>query len=489
MQKIYITSLGCDKNRVDGETMIGVLRLTGYEVVNDPAAASAIIVNTCGFIRDAVQESIDLILELSEYKTSGECTALVVVGCMAQRYKAEILEAIPETDVIVGVGEYDNIANVVAKLIGKPQQESGSAAFLSSSCEAPLPFGNGQENAKRSEQFPDTMQNATESTMQTTSDGASLEIQARVAARKDDITPHIAFVKIAEGCDNHCTYCTIPSIRGPYKSRPMEDIIQEVCALVAVGAKEIVLVAQDTALYGMDIYGEVKLPQLLEKLAAESGATWLRLMYAYPEHITPQLIATMAKLPQVCKYIDMPIQHSEDAIIARMGRRGNKKALRTIIAALRTAMPDIAIRTTLIAGFPGETSRNFESMCNFVRQVGFDRLGVFPYSQEDGTPAAVMQKQVRESTRYARMERLMNIQQDIHFKKQRAFVGQTLAVMVDEVADDGEAVYTGRTQWDAYEVDTVVTFTAAEKLEVGNVYNVRITDSDNYDLRGIYEPA
>jgi len=440
MSNVYLVSLGCDKNRVDGEVMIGTLRVAGYTVVNDPQTATAIVVNTCGFIRDAVQESIDLILELSEHKTNGSCQALIIVGCMAARYKDEILESIPEADVIISVGEYENIANVVEGLIGAP-------------------LGGLKESTAA----------------------------ARLAARSDDINPHIAYVKIAEGCDNHCTYCTIPSIRGPYKSRTMEDILEESRGLIAAGARELVLVAQDTALYGTDIYNEKRLPELLKKLAELSGATWIRLMYAYPEHITQKLIDTMAELPQVCKYIDMPIQHSDPLILERMGRSGDKDKLTDIINALRTAMPDIAIRTTLIVGFPGETYQNYRHLLRFVQTTEFERLGVFPYSQEEGTPAADMPHQVKEQVKQSRLERVMTLQQGIHFEKQSSLVGSIVDVMVDFETEQGK--YVGRTQWDAYEVDTVVNFSSDVALTQGNVYPVKILGSTRYDLRGKHEPA
>ena len=436
---VYLVSLGCDKNRVDGEVMIGKLRNVGYTVVNDSAAARAIIVNTCGFIRDAVQESIDLILELSEHKTAGECEALIIVGCMAQRYRDEIQESIPEADVIVGVGEYEGIADVVEKLIGPG---------ISKAKDAKLP---------------------------------------RLAARSDDITPHIAYVKIAEGCDNHCTYCTIPQIRGRYKSRPMEAIIDECKQLTAAGARELILVAQDTTLYGTDIYGEKKLPALLREIAKTSGAAWIRLMYAYPEHITDELINTMAELPQVCKYIDMPIQHSQPSVLRRMGRWGSRRLLLQVIERLREKMPDIAIRTTLIVGFPGETTQDFRLLAEFVERAKFDRLGVFPYSREADTPAAIMRKQVLNETKWMRMEHIMDLQQQIHFAKQQAHVGKTLPVMVDSQNQEGE--YIGRTQWDAYEVDTVVTFTSDQKLTQGEIYHVKILASDQYDLRGHHESS
>ena len=437
MSNIYLVSLGCDKNRVDGEVMIGTLRGAGYAVVHDPAAAKAIIVNTCGFIRDAVQESIDLILELSEHKTDGECQALIIVGCMAQRYRAEIEESIPEADVIVGVGEYEGIADVVAGLIGP---------------------GDGKK------------QDA---------------VLSRLAARTDDAIPHIAYVKIAEGCDNCCTYCTIPQIRGPYKSRRAKDIVDECVQLVAAGAKELVLVAQDTALYGTDIYGKKKLPALLREIVKACGTTWIRLMYAYPEHITDELIDTMAELPQICKYIDMPIQHSEDTILELMGRKGSKDALIDLITRLRKKIPDIAIRTTLIVGFPGEDNAIFLRMLKFVKRMQFDRLGVFPYSREEGTPAADMPIHTFEATKQKRMERVMNAQQKIHFEKQDAHVGSVLPVMVDSQNESGQ--YIGRTQWDAYEADAIVVFSSDEDLTQGEVCQVKILGSQQYDLRGRHE--
>jgi len=419
--------------------MIGTLRNAGYAVVHDPSVAKAIVVNTCGFIREAVQESIDLILELSEHKTDGECQALIVVGCMAQRYRSEIEESIPEADVIVGVGEYEGIADVVAGLIGP---------------------GDGKKQE------------------------AGL---SRLAARSDDVASHIAYVKIAEGCDNCCTYCTIPKIRGPYKSRPMESIVDECTQLAAAGAKELVLVAQDTALYGTDIYGTQELPALLCKIAEACGDAWIRLMYAYPEHITDELIETMAVLPQVCKYIDMPIQHSENAIIGAMGRKGSRTALKDLIQRIRLRIPNIVIRTTLIVGFPGENNVIFLRLLKFVRTMQFDRLGVFPYSQEEGTPAALLPEQLGEETKQKRVDEIMRAQQRIHFEKQANLVSRILPVMVDSRNEDGK--YIGRTQWDAYEVDSVVTFTSDEELTQGEVCRVRILGSQQYDLRGRHEPT
>jgi len=435
MSKIYLLSLGCDKNRVDGEVMVGTLRVAGYEVVNKPEEAVAIIINTCGFIKDAVKESLDMIFELAEYKKD-KCRALVIVGCMAERYKDEIKKTIPEADAFIGVGEYEKIAEKLQELIGA------------------VPFTASKDNL------------------------------VRLAARSDAEAPHIAYVKIAEGCDNHCTYCTIPKIRGAYKSRPKEEIFLECKQLVGAGAVELVLVAQDTALYGKDIYGAQVLPQLLREIAETSGAKRIRLMYAYPEHITPSLIDAMADIPQICKYIDMPIQHSEDKILSKMGRTGGKRELEQLIRVLRDRIPDIAIRTTLIVGFPGESSEDFDNLYDFVKEMEFDRMGAFPYSREEGTPAAEMPNQVRSDTKQKRLNKIMELQQEIHFEKQRAYVGKVLPVIVDSYED---GIYTGRTEFDAYEVDAVVNFTSDTPLLHGQIKNIKITDAVEYDLKGRIE--
>ena len=449
-RKVYLVSLGCDKNRVDGEVMIGNLRNAGFTVTNDPSEAQAIIVNTCGFIRDAVQESIDLVLELAAYKSDGSCNGLIIVGCMSERYRGEIQESIPEADAILGVKEYDRIAEVVSGLIGSPGVDLPEVGL------------------------PDSSDN-----------GASVgsnPFLSRMAARSDDAIPHVAYVKISEGCDNHCTYCTIPSIRGAYTSRSMEHILEECKQLVAAGVCEIVLVAQDTALYGTDNYGEKRLPELLRKIAALSSGIWIRLMYAYPEHITTELIQTMAEIPQICKYVDMPIQHSEDSVLARMGRSSSRAALTTLIAELREKIPDIAIRTTVMVGFPGETTDDFKNLYRFVQEIKFDRMGAFPYSREEGTPAATMPQQLKPETKQARLERIMALQQEIHFAKQAALVGETLDVIIDLQDENGE--YIARTQHDAFEVDAVVYVESNEILTHGQFCKVKITSANQYDLRG-----
>jgi ribosomal protein S12 methylthiotransferase len=449
MNKIFLVSLGCDKNRVDGEVMVGALRVNGYEVVNNPEEAVAIIINTCGFISDAVQESLDMIFQLAEYKKKN-CRALVIVGCMAERYKSEIAEKIPEADAFVGVGEYEKIATLIEKIIGKPENFSSRQDEKN--------FSNENENFSSNE-----------------------KILPRLAARSDAEASHIAYVKIAEGCDNHCSYCTIPKIRGAYVSRPKAEIINECKLLVEAGAVEIVVVAQDTALYGKEI-GE-NLPQLLREIAA-TGAKRIRLMYAYPEHITPSLISAMAEIPQMCKYIDMPIQHSEYAVLSKMGRKGGKRELEQLIRVLRDRIPDIAIRTTVMVGFPGETAEDFQNLYDFAEETRFDRLGAFPYSREEGTPAAIMPNQIRSDVKQKRLHKIMELQQKIHFEKQREYVGKILPVIVDSREENGD--YVGRTEFDAYEVDTVVFFSSQKILQPGQICNVKIIDVFDYDLRGAF---
>ena len=452
MSRVYVVSLGCDKNRVDGEVMIGSLRNAGYEVIDSPEQALVIVVNTCGFIKDAVQESIDLILELAEYKNTHVCEFLFVVGCMAERYKEEIKRDIPEIDDVMGVGEYEKIAALVSARQGLP---IGPQAVAST--EDIYSYGNNNQNP-------------------------------RSAARTDAIRPHIAYVKIAEGCNTNCTYCTIPSIRGPYKSRPIEEVVAECKLLVESGTRELILVAQDTALYGQDIYGKKKLPELLFEISL-TGTKWIRLMYVYPEHITPRLISAIAEIDSVCKYIDMPLQHSEDRILKSMGRVFGKYELTSLIRVMRDCIPGLAIRTTLMVGFPGETDRDFINLCDFVEQIRFDRMGVFPYSQEDGTPAASMKSQVKESVKKTRYRKIMQLQQKIHFEKQESLVGQVIEVIIDDfIADEG--YYIGRPYSDSPETDSVICFSSESPLGVGNFCKVMITESDNYDLRGQkYEPS
>ncbi|MCL2571294.1 MAG: 30S ribosomal protein S12 methylthiotransferase RimO [Defluviitaleaceae bacterium] len=436
---VYLLTLGCDKNRVDGEIMLGrLVGTTAFLPIDDPAQAEVIIVNTCGFIREATQESIDTILEMASYKLdpTTPCKALIVTGCMAERYKEETKTEMPEIDAVLGVKDTDIIVETISQILSldlKPTTKDLN--------------------------------------------------QIRAAATSYTHNPHIAHIKISDGCDNACTYCTIPSIRGAYKSRPMEDILAECRLLLDASAKELVLVAQDTALYGTDIYGEPHLHKLMALIAALPQKPWIRLMYAYPEHITREIIQTIAITPNICKYIDMPIQHSETDILISMGRQSTKEGLIEIINTLRKEIPGIAIRTTIMVGFPGETVEDYRNLYNFVKEVKFDRLGVFPYSREEGTPAALMSKQVKPHVKQARLEKLMTLQQKIHQEKQQTQIGHTLDVIIDESPQPG--IYVGRSQHDAYEVDAVISFTSNQQFKPGDLVKVNITDAIEYDLQGV----
>ena len=435
---VYLHSLGCDKNLVDSEVMLGLLFEAGYKTAPDPSQADMIIVNTCGFIQEAVEEGIETILEMAAYKDEGCCKSLVVTGCMAQRYKNEILAEIPEVDEILGVNDYPKIAGKEIDIL------------------------DDELYAKRANTMP----------------------------------MHVAYVKISEGCDNCCTYCTIPSIRGSYRDRNFESIIKECGMLVKNGAKELVLVAQDTAGYGTKLYGRRRLHELLHSISTIDGVGWVRLMYAYPEHVYPELIETIAKHCNICNYIDMPIQHSHDDVIARMGRKSSGEGLKALIAKLKEK--DIAVRTTLIAGFPGETEEEFEHLCRFVEEADFDHLGVFAYSREEDTPAAKMKPQIKSAVKKARQDKLMAIQAKIAEKHSRALIGRTLKIMVDGSVNTGsggvhrtptgavkdEIAYCGRSERYAYDIDGAVFFLASQELMSGDWARVKITRAHGYDVYG-----
>ncbi|MCL2188842.1 MAG: 30S ribosomal protein S12 methylthiotransferase RimO [Defluviitaleaceae bacterium] len=448
---VYLLSLGCDKNKIDGEEMLGRLLADGFENAEDSAEAHVIIVNTCGFIREAVQESIDLILEMAALKKTGVCKALVVVGCMTERYRKEMTADMPEVDAILGVADRESIVPIVREALKLE----------------PCPTSDVLTDEKN-------------------------RVKMRLLARKNSAHPHIAHVKIAEGCDNHCTYCTIPAIRGGYKSRPSAEIIEECRMLMHNGVREIVLVAQDTAQYGKDLpAGEngakPALPALLREIDTLCNAApapiWVRLLYAYPEHITPELIQALATLPSLCKYLDMPIQHSETSVLARMGRSGTRENLKALIQNLRNGMPDITLRTTIMVGFPGETAAEFNGLFAFIEEMQFDRLGVFPYSQEAGTPAAQMPRQVTEATKQKRRDRIMQAQQEIHQAKQQGKIGKPLPVMVDDADPSGDDNhYVGRTQGDAFEVDACVYFATAQEVTAGDILTLTPISCDEYDL-------
>ncbi len=436
--KILFVSLGCDKNLVDSERMLGMLAEKGFTFTDDENQADVVVVNTCCFIGDAKEESINTLLQMSQLKEEGRIQVLIAAGCLAQRYREEIQKEIPQVDAVIGTMAIADIADAVEKALG----------------------------GKARNYYED--------------------INARpVAGGKRVVTTggHFAYLKIAEGCDKHCTYCIIPKVRGSYRSIPMESLLKEAEQLAEEGVKELILVAQETTLYGVDLYGKKTLPTLLERLAEIDGISWIRLLYCYPEEITDELVQVIATQPKVCHYLDIPIQHASDSILRRMGRKTSKKELEGQIKKLREKIPDICLRTTLISGFPGETQEDFEELYRFVNEMEFDRLGVFAYSQEEDTPAAVMPDQVEESVKEARRDELMELQQEIAFEKAEAMVGRILTVMIEgKVAD--EDVYVGRTYKDAPGVDGYLFVNTSASLMTGDFVKVQVTGSNEYDLIG-----
>ena len=436
--KICCVSLGCDKNLVDTERMLGALNREGYEFTDDEQAADIIIINTCCFINDAKEESVNTILEMAQLKQEGQVKALIVTGCMAQRYQEEIFKEIPEVDAILGTSALDEILNVIKEaLAGKQAKEFRSLDRLPC-MKAPRVLTTGG---------------------------------------------HYAYLKIAEGCDKHCTYCIIPSLRGSYRSIPMEELIEEARSLGAEGVKELILVAQETTLYGVDLYGSKRLPALLKELFKVSVIQWIRLQYSYPEEITQELIDTIAKEEKICHYLDIPIQHASDSVLRRMGRKTTRKKLEELIGNLREQIPDIALRTTLISGFPGETKEDHETLKEFVDQMEFERLGVFAYSQEEDTPAAEFSDQVEEEVKAKRRDEIMELQQEIAFEKSQAMVGRKLDVMIEgEIVE--EHAYVGRTYMDAPGVDGLIFINTEKELMSGDFVRVSVTGAVEYDLTG-----
>lgn len=436
--KILFISLGCDKNLVDTEVMLGLLASRGYEMTDDEAQADVIVINTCCFIHDAKEESIQNILEMAEYKKQGKIRALIVTGCLAQRYRQEIIDEIPEVDEVLGTTAYDKILDAVDAAL------AGEHSVMLSDLDA-LPL-------------PDTKRLVTTG-------------------------GHFAYLKIAEGCDKHCTYCIIPKIRGNFRSVPMEHLLKEAQELADQGVKELILVAQETTLYGKDLYGEKSLHILLKKLCKISGIRWIRILYCYPEEITDELIRVMKEEPKICHYLDLPIQHANDTILGRMGRRTSKQELVDIIGKLRSEIPDICLRTTLITGFPGETKEQHEELMEFVDEMEFDRLGVFTYSPEEDTPAAEMPDQIDEEVKLDRQADLMELQQEIAFDNAQDMVGREVIVMIEgKVAD--ENAYVGRTYRDAPNVDGLIFINTDEELLSGDFARVKVTGAIDYDLIG-----
>lgn len=437
--KILFISLGCDKNLADSEEMLGLLTAGGHEITDDETQADAIVINTCCFIKDAKEESVETILEMAEYKKTGSCHALIVTGCMAQRYQKEIIEEVPEVDAVLGTTSYGDIVKALEEAVA----------------------GNHFEEFRDIDYLPDT-------------------------GSKRVLTTggHFGYLKIAEGCDKHCTYCIIPKLRGKFRSVPMERLIAQAEDMAEQGVKELILVAQETTVYGKDLYGKKSLHILLKKLCEIRGIRWIRILYCYPEEIYDELIETIRDEKKICHYLDIPIQHASDRILKRMGRRTSKQELIDIVGKLRKEIPDIVLRTTLITGFPGETEEDHEELKEFVDEMEFDRLGVFTYSPEENTLAAEMADQVSEEVKEERRDELMELQQEISYDRGQDRIGQELLVMIEgKVAD--ESAYIGRTYGDAPKVDGYIFVQTGELLMTGDFAKVRVTGALEYDLIGV----
>ncbi len=435
--KLLFISLGCDKNLVDTEFMLGMLREDGIEMTNDETEADIIVVNTCCFINDAKEESINTILEMAEYKKTGSLKALIVTGCLAQRYQEEIKTEIPEVDAILGTNSYDDIVNAVHEALE----------------------GHYYKNVGTLEGLPNLK-------------------------HKRSVTTggHFAYLKIAEGCNKHCTYCIIPSIRGRYRSVPMEELVEQAKQLVENGAKELILVAQETTLYGLDLYGEKSLHKLLDELNQIAGLFWIRIMYCYPEEIYEELIDSIIRNQKVCHYLDIPIQHSNDVMLKRMGRKTSQNDLVRIISHLRERIPDITLRTTLICGFPGETEEMHQELMQFVNDMEFDRLGAFTYSPEEGTPAAEFTDQIDEEQKEIWRDEVMELQEEVIFDKNEEMIGRELYVFIEGQVDGG--AYVGRTYRDAPDIDGYIFINGEEAFMTGDIVKVKVTGAYEYDLIG-----
>ncbi len=431
--KVFIDTLGCPKNFNDTQTAKGFLEGAGYETVQAPENADAIIINTCGFINDAKKESIERIFDYCAYKEAGK--KIIVSGCLSQRYGNELFEEMPEVDCFLGVNEYERLPEILKTLDSRSKHITNSYA----------------------------------------------DVLPRMCRKLDD-NCFSSTVKIAEGCNNRCAYCVIPSIRGGYRSKTIEDILEETKQLAAAGCKELILIAQDVTNYGVDLYGEYMLPELLKKLCRIDGIEWIRLMYCYEDRITDELIEVMAEEPKICKYIDIPIQHSSDDVLKTMLRRSTEDSIRNTIARLKARIPDIHIRTTLIVGFPGETDEDYEKLLEFVEEMRFARLGVFAYSQEENTVAGEMQDQIDEEIKEERLTGIMRAQLEISLESNKEKIGKTFKVLVEERDEDGS--YIGRTEFDAPEIDNSVLFTSHRQLNAGDFVDVLIEDAFDYDLVG-----
>lgn len=440
---ILLVSLGCDKNLCDSEAMLGLLRAEDYNITNDESEADAVIVNTCSFIHDAMEESINTILEMAKLK-EGRLKYLIVAGCLAERFKDEITDEIPEIDACIGTASFDKIVAVIKELEAQAEKTE----------------------CKRVTVYDDIDRLAVAGTDKVITSGTFM-----------------GYLKIAEGCNKFCTYCVIPHIRGRYRSVPMDKLVSEAEYMASQGIKELVLVAQETTMYGVDIYGKKSLPELIHRLAQIEGIEWIRLMYCYPEEITDELVDTFVNEPKLCNYIDMPLQHSEDTILKRMGRRTDKMSIKAVINKLRDKVPDIAIRTTLISGFPGETEKDHQNLMEFVDEMEFDRLGVFTYSREDGTPAAEFDNQVDTEIAAKWRDEIMELQQEVSYDNNMKLVGSEMQVMIEGYSPDDD-VYVGRTYRDAPNVDGLVFVKCDYELMTGTLVDVIISEAGPYDMIG-----
>ena len=436
--KIFFVSLGCDKNLSDSEEMLGLLTKNGHEIVDEEEQAEAIIINTCCFINDAKEESVETILEMAEYRKSGKCRILIVTGCMAQRYKQEILDELPEVDAVLGTTSYEDILKAIEEA----------------------------DAGRRFQEFKDINYLPNTETHRVLTTGG-----------------HYGYLKIAEGCDKHCTYCIIPSLRGRYRSVPMERLLAPAEDMAQQGVKELILVAQETTVYGKDLYGEKSLPRLLRELCKIKGIRWIRVLYCYPEEIDEELIRVIKEEKKICHYLDLPIQHASDRILKRMGRRTTQAELREIVTKLRREIPDMILRTTLITGFPGETEEDHQELMEFVDEMEFDRLGVFTYSPEEDTPAAAMPDQIPEEVKEERRDELMELQQEISLDRGNTRIGQEMTVMIEGKVS-GESAYIARTYGDAPKVDGYIFIQTGELLMTGDFARVRVTGALEYDLIG-----
>ena len=438
---IAFVSLGCDKNRVDSEVMLGILSERGYKLVSDENEADIIVINTCCFIKDALEESIETILEMAQYKQDGRCKGIIAAGCLAQRYSAEIFDEMPEVDAIIGTTAYEQVADIADRILAGEKRIN---------CMTDIDAKMNEENADK---------------------------------RVLSTSGHYAYLKISEGCDNHCTYCVIPKMRGRHRSRTMESLVAETEVLAKKGVKELLVVAQDTSIYGRDIYGKPMLHELLRKLCRVEGIEWIRVLYCYAETLTDETIQVMAEEDKICKYIDIPIQHGCDSVLRRMGRRSSRELISSKIYALRKAMPDICIRTTIITGFPGESEEEFAELLDFIKELKFEKLGVFTYSQEEGTPAAKMPDQIDENVKEERKAYIMELQKTISAEKCAKKIGKTIKVICDgRIPEDN--IYCGRSSADAPDIDGMVFFKSDYEIMSGDFADVRIDGASDYDVTG-----